>query len=514
MTVRGERSAIPLLAVVAAVAIGVALWHLVGATAGLDIVRTRVGTIPVTVFQPGAGPRGPAVVIAHGFAGSQQLMQPFAITLARNGYTAVTFDFPGHGRNPAPLPGGIEDHEAAGRALLAALDAVVDFARARQIGDGRVALLGHSMASEIVVRRAVRHPDIAATVGVSLFSNDVTPELPRNLLVIVGALEPAMLKAEGYRIAGMAARGAAQEGVTYGDIAVGTGRRLALSAGVEHIGVLYSRDSMNEVLAWMNQVFSRQSDGFVDARGPWLALLFLGIVALAYALARRLPVVARPPVGGGFSWRELLPVAIVPALLTPLVLWKLPTHFLPLLLGDYVACHFALYGVLTAAGLRVISRRRARQRSHFERASSVALALSVFAVTMFCVFAIALPLDQFVTCFLPGTGRLTMMLAMLCGTLPYFLADAWLTRGLEAARGAYAVTKILFLLSLALAIALNPGRLFFLIIIVPAILVLFVTHGLIAHWAWRRTQHPYPGAVANAFAFAWAMAVTFPMVSL
>ena len=369
------------------------------------------------------------------------------------------------------------------------------------------------MASEIVVRRAVRHPDIAATVGVSLFSNDVTPELPRNLLVIVGALEPAMLKAEGYRIAGMAARGAAQEGVTYGDIAVGTGRRLALSAGVEHIGVLYSRDSMNEVLAWMNQVFSRQSDGFVDARGPWLALLFLGIVALAYALARRLPVVARPPVGGGFSWRELLPVAIVPALLTPLVLWKLPTHFLPLLLGDYVACHFALYGVLTAAGLRVISRRRARQRSHFERASSVALALSVFAVTMFCVFAIALPLDQFVTCFLPGTGRLTMMLAMLCGTLPYFLADAWLTRGLETARGAYAVTKILFLLSLALAIALNPGRLFFLIIIVPAILVLFVTHGLIAHWAWRRTQHPYPGAVANAFAFAWAMAVTFPMVS-
>lgn len=499
--------------VAAAIAIGWALWHLLGATAGLDVARTRVGTIPVTVFQPSGGPRGPVVVIAHGFAGSQQLMQPFAITLARNGYTAVTFDFPGHGRNPEPLAGGIENHEAAGRALLLALDAVVEFARKPELGNGSLALLGHSMASEIVVRHAVAHPDVAATVGVSLFSNEVTSELPRNLLVIVGAFEPAMLKAEGYRIAGMAAQGEAQPGVTYGDVAAGTGRRFALAGGVEHIGVLYSRDSMNEALAWLNQVFSRQSDGFVDVRGPWLALLLLGIVALGYPLARRLPVVARLPMGGGFSWRELVPVAIVPALMTPLILWKLPTHFLPLLLGDYLVCHFALYALLTVAGMRWVSRRRTRPHMRFERISGDALVLSTFAVTTFCVFALALPLHWFVTCFLPEGGRIMMFVAMLCGTLPYFLADAWLTRGLEAPRTAHAVTKILFLLSLALAIALNPGKLFFLIIIVPVILILFIIHGLIAHWTWRRTHHPYPGAVANAVAFAWAMAVTFPMVS-
>ena len=59
-----------------------------------------VDGIPATVFRPASGPPGPVVVIAHGFAGSQQLMRSFAATLARNGYVAVTFDFAGHAAIP------------------------------------------------------------------------------------------------------------------------------------------------------------------------------------------------------------------------------------------------------------------------------------------------------------------------------------------------------------------------------------------------------------------------------
>jgi alpha-beta hydrolase superfamily lysophospholipase len=163
LIIQGNRFGIVLLAVGAALAIGLALWHLLDATAGLHIERLEVGTTPVTVFRPASADRGPAVVIAHGFAGSQALMQPFATTLARNGYTAITFDFPGHGRNPEPLEGGVADHEAAGRALLASLDGIVAFARTSGLADGRVALLGHSMASEIVVRHAV-HQDRKSVV--------------------------------------------------------------------------------------------------------------------------------------------------------------------------------------------------------------------------------------------------------------------------------------------------------------------------------------------------------------
>jgi hypothetical protein len=114
--------------------------------------------------------------------------------------------------------------------------------------------------------------------------------------------------------------------------------------------------------------------------------------------------------------------------------------------------------------------------------------------------------------FLPTPERLSLIAAVACGTLPYFVADEWLTRGSNSRPGAYALTKFCFLLSLAIAVALNPEKLFFLVIIVPAILLLFLAFGLVSRWTYAATHHPLPGALANAVIFAWAIAVTFPMI--
>ena len=488
-------------------AIGGGLWRLEALRAGLRLDRAEVGQIPVTVFRPVSGAPAPVVVIAHGFSGSQQLMQAFAVTLARNGYLALTFDFPGHGRNPVPIRGGIADDAARSHELLGALEAVVGYGRALPGADGRVALLGHSMASDIVVQYAEAHPEIAATVAVSLFSRGVTATSPRNLLVVDGALEPAMLLDEGRRIVAMASGETPSVGVTYGSMTHGTARRLALSGGVEHIGVLFSAQSMAEARDWLDQAFGRTGSAFVDARGPWLGLLFAGLVALALPLSRLLPQVVPAPLGAGLPWRRLLPVALVPAVLTPLILRQIPTSFLPILLGDYLVVHFAVYGLLTAIGIRLTGGctpppwpwRR--------------LALAIAAVAAYGILVLGLPTDRYLSSFMPTVGRLPLVLALLAGTLPYFLADEWLTRGGGAARGGYALTKLCFLLSLALAIALSLERLFFLIIIVPAILLLFLVYGLLSSWTYGRTHHPFVAGSANALVFAWAIGVTFPVVA-
>jgi len=500
-----------LTAVIALAVIAISLWTLYSTRQGLVITETHVGTIPVTVFEPSSAKPAPVVVIAHGFAGSQQLMQPFAMTLARNGFVAVTFDFPGHGRNSAPLIGGLSNHDALGRALLDALEEVAVFAGTLPSSNGRLGLLGHSMASDIVVRYAQAHPTVEATVAVSLFFPGATADSPRNLLIIDGALEPAMLLKEALRIVGMTAGGQATQRVTYGNFADGTARRLALASGVEHIGVLYSGESMAEALAWMNEAFGLHGTGFLDARGPWLGLLYVGLVALAWPLASLLPRVASIPLGAGFRWRRLLAVALAPALLTPLILWKMPTDFLPILLGDYLVLHFALYGLLTAVGIRIVGR--ADRASSSSVVSWPKLVAATLAATAYATLAFGLPTDWFVTSLAPTNGRVPLILAMLCGTSLYFVSDEWLTRDASNARGAYAITKICFLLSLVLAIGLNLNKLFFLVIIVPAILAFFVVYGLISSWVYRRTNHPLVGALANAVAFAWAIVVTFPLVS-
>jgi pimeloyl-ACP methyl ester carboxylesterase len=495
------------LAIVAVIAIAIGLFELHGASDGLRITRTKVGQTPVTIFLPDAGAPAPVIIIAHGFAGSQQLMQPFAETLARNGYIAVTFDFLGHGRNPVPMHGDITEGETITSELLRELGQVVTYARTLPESDGRLAVLGHSMASDIVVRFAQANPDVQATVAVSVFSPGVAATSPRNLLVIVGAIEPSMLRNEGLRIVNLAVSGNAVAGETYGSFADGTARRFVLARGVEHIGVLYSHDSMVESLHWMNAAFGRQQADFIDSRGKWLTLTFLGIIALAWPLSALLPAASMWPIGASLNWKPLLVCAFAPALLSPLILWKLPTDFLPILLGDYLALHFLLYGVLTAACLLCL-------RGKFLAATSWRnVAIAAASVTAFDIIVFGLPIDAYVFSFMPIPARIPLMAAIACGTLPYFIADEWLTRGINARRGAYALTKFCFLLSLGIAVLLNPMKLFFLVIIVPAILLLFLAFGLISRWSYKATRHPMPGALANAAVFAWAIAVTFPMIT-
>ncbi len=496
-----------ILTVIALLAISVGIWQLLAARHGLEMTATQANGVPVTVYQSQVTEPAPVVVIAHGFAGSQQLMQPFAVTLDRNGYIAISFDFPGHGRNPEPLPGGLLNYEQRTESLLAALEQVMDFASEWPGSDGRLALLGHSMAADVLMRYAAGHPEVAATVAVSPYIHETEMETVGNLLIIYGALEPAELREMGKQLVAAKIGRPTELGVTYGAFAEGSARRVALAAGAEHIGVLYAEDSLRESLEWLDQTFQRSGEGFIDARGLWLALLLLGVVLLVRPLSRLLPEVAPKPVGGGYHGRWFWVLVLAPAVLTPLLLWPLPHRFLPLLLGDYLVLHFALYGVLTTLGMGWLRAKRIAQPVSV---AYWALVVAVVAATLVVTLAVALPMDAFIASFIPTGQRIPLVWAMFAGTLWFFCADEWLTR--NGPRAAYLITKLAFLLSLILAIALNLRELFFLLIIIPAILLFFIVYGLFSRWLYQRTQHPWGAGLANAFAFAWAIAVTFPVV--
>ncbi|WP_295683268.1 alpha/beta hydrolase [uncultured Nevskia sp.] len=495
-------------AVLALVMIVFAILQLRETRQGLTVTRSAVGSIPITIYAPADGKPAPAVVIAHGFAGSQQLMQPFATTLARAGQIAITFDFPGHGRNPLPLPGGLADQPTMSVALIDALKQVVAHARTLPQVDGRVALLGHSMASDVVVQVGMDDPTIAATVAVSLFVPRATTTAPRNLLIIDGALEAQALIDEGFASLTESAGGMPKTDFTYGRFDDGSARRLVLARGAEHIGVLYARDSLDAAVAWLSQVFDRPAGKWRDTRGGALALLFGGLILLAWPLASRLPPASTQLLGLALGHRDLLRIAGLPAIATPLLLWPLPHDWLPLLLGGYLAMHFALYGLLMA----LLLRRRGYglpSLARFDRHTW----LSLLAVTLVTTLAFGAALDGWVASVKPIAMRLPLIAAMVIGLLPFFVIDEWITRGARPAAGAYALTKALLLASLLLAVALNLGELFFLIIIVPVILLLFIVFGLLGGWVGRRSGQPLITAFSNALLFGWLIAVSFPVVS-
>jgi hypothetical protein len=118
-----------------------------------------------------------------------------------------------------------------------------------------------------------------------------------------------------------------------------------------------------------------------------------------------------------------------------------------------------------------------------------------------------------VTSLLPIPTRLPLLMAIFVGTLCYFLATGWATHGEHTPRLAPLFATLLFLASLALAVALDFDRLFFLVIILPVIVPFFLVFGLIGQWIYGRTHHPFVAGFANALAFALAIAATFPMLA-
>ncbi|MEM1022135.1 MAG: alpha/beta fold hydrolase [Myxococcota bacterium] len=495
----------------ATVGLVVSVVWLFRAERGVRTSQIWVGPTPVTLFRSVDGFEGaPLVVISHGFAGSQQLMRPFAVTLARAGYVAATFDYLGHGRNLDPLRGDVTKVEGATQRLLEQTSSVVDGVFGEPGLDGRLAIVGHSMASDIVVRYAQRDSRVEATVAVSMFSPAVTSTSPPNLLILVGGLERG-LRQEALRVLKMGIENP-QAFHTYGDFGSGSARRLALAPYREHLGVLYEPSGLFEARSWLDQVFARDSRAPVDRRGSAILLLFMSLGLMGWPLFSILPRVSQLGSGPRLSWSKLCILCLVPALATPLMLVSFPADFMSVLVGGYLAVHFGVYGLLTWITTRVLLGRPATAGT-WTWAWALRMLGATSLATSYAAGAVALAMDATFTSFAMTAPRWPLFLVMSLGTGAYFLADESFTAGSDAPRGSRLLTRCSFLASLGLAVALSFEELFFLLIIAILIVPYFMVYGLWSDWIHRATGHPAVGAIASATAFAWTIAVVFPMLA-
>jgi hypothetical protein len=480
------------VAALSVLAILVGLARLEAPRADLVIRDDHVGLTPVTVMHlPGA--QGPVVVIAHGFAGSRQLMAGWQLGLARAGFVTVSYDLEGHGRNPVPMSGDVTRIDGTTRLLMEELGRVTDFAAALPGAAPRVALLGHSMASDIVVRQALADPRVAAVVGLSVFSQAITPEAPANLLILNGEWEGA-LRAEAARV--MAEIGAV-EGQTIGTPGAGFARRAAPVPWVEHVGILYAPSGIAEGIDWLAASLGQPALSGPVNLGPWIILTLFGVVLLVRAGVGILPQGPAPwAPGRGLFWA----LAVLPALVTPLFLSLFETRFLPVLVADYLALHLALYGTLVLAG--------AAWAGGLPKARGWVwgVALAVYGIAVFGGI-----MDRYVGSFVPHAGRLAVITAILPGAVLAMLADAVLSGATQAALWRRVVARGMFLASLGVAVALDFERLFFLIIILPVILLFYLSFGMMGRFIGKRTGSVMALGVGLGVILGWALGVTFPM---
>lgn len=478
--------------------LAIVLWacvQLESRFAGLDVETLTVGETPVTLYRTTAETAQPLVVVAHGFGGSRQMMDQISVTLARSGFSVAAFDFPGHGRHPGLLSPDVERIEGTTSQLV---EATVDVTRAmgaRADTAGPIALVGHSMATDVVIRAAQQLHDVGGVAAISMYSEAITATDPQRLLILSGEHE-SHLRNAGLRAIGQIDPDAG-EGVTVfdGDVT----RRSVVAPGVGHVGVLYSTKTLDEIVAWLTEAAGISVTGAPDRTG-WIAGMLLAALALlAWPLSYALPSKAMPdqPI---VPWRMFLLVVALPIPVVAALAFLIPTG-----LG-------AIAGILTLAGIFGgwgLVQLIVLWRGGFRPNPPDGIGTAVFLFWGLVIFAVAL--DRYGAAFLPTGPRLGAMALMLLGTVPLMLADRMLSDGAPIWRRV--VARLTLILALGGAMALNPTELGLTFTVLPVLALFFLVYGSIAqHIANRRGAGA--AALGSGIALAWAVAASTPLFAV
>ena len=184
-------------------------------------------------------------IICHGYAGSREMMRQIAFDIANAGSNAVLFDFIGHGSNSDQLVNNPTELSGTTQQLVDQLIRVIDLLETEYGSDIKLYLIGHSMASDIVIR-ASEYKNISSIAAISPYSTKVTKNFPNDLLLISGQFEKH-LRSHSLKFTQLLDP-SANENIEYFN---GPNRRKAsYTENTGHVSVIYSPKTSIEIIDW------------------------------------------------------------------------------------------------------------------------------------------------------------------------------------------------------------------------------------------------------------------------
>lgn len=464
---------------------------------------------------PGApGERPPLVIVAHGFSADRVTMSSFARSMASAGYGVLTIDLRGHGENRNGFGAGRDG-------LLEDLRAAVDWAADETRVDGsRLALVGHSMGADAVLRFAQRDPRPDTVIAISGGESVEGPRRPENALFLLASRDPGSIKAGAERFADVLAGGELESGQVAGSTDEGTAVSRIVVDGTDHATILWSDEAVETVVTWADATFGRTSEeaGLRDPRvgtsGLYLLValvLLAGLGAAAGRLAPVLPEVPRGGAGGG-----LLALAAVMVVAMPFTGAGGPVGFLSLAAGAAIVSPFAVAGGLALGGRALLGRSERGVPGWLGRDRAVAGDLRtslVPALIAFAgVYAVLAPLGLVYHRLVPTPPRALAWVVASLLFLPFFIAfETLVRRGGPVAGTLLALAGrvlVLVLLYAGATLGLLPGVV---IIYVPILAGLFVAFEVFAAVAYATGRNVLLIALVESAWLGWITAVTLPI---
>ena len=186
------------------------------------------------------------IIIGHGFAGSKEMMRQIAYDIVNAGSNAVLFDFIGHGSNQQKLINQPTEILGTTQQLVTQLSNIINFIYEKFGNDINISLIGHSMASDIVVR-ASADKRIKSVVAISPYSTGITQDFPNDLLLLSGQFE-SHLRSHALQMV-KTFKPEAKENTEYTNGKIR--RKASFIENTGHVSVIYAPQTTKVIIDWL-----------------------------------------------------------------------------------------------------------------------------------------------------------------------------------------------------------------------------------------------------------------------
>jgi dienelactone hydrolase len=240
----------------------------------------------------------PGAVYIHGYQNNRETSDAYCIELARRGFVMLCIDAIGRGNSGVPNDEGDPDFDETfgGRTSFEYLKSL-PFVDTDWVG-----MMGHSLGAEMAYAVALQDPTVQALVISGFaYTLDASPTNPKNMLMIIAKYDEYRERMTGVDDIEAEWMGTPQTrqaipvdnpqlGVTYGDFAQGTARRVFVPH-IIHIQTLHSSAPIAEALEWMRSALKPPAEQWIDSKSQiWHVKEWATLVAMLAGLAAVLPL--------------------------------------------------------------------------------------------------------------------------------------------------------------------------------------------------------------------------------
>jgi pimeloyl-ACP methyl ester carboxylesterase len=471
----------------ALILIAVSWWNVRAAQTSLTIRHIQRAGVPLLYMAPQLqnNQKVPGVLIAHGYAGSKQLMLGYAYTFAHAGYAVMLWDFDSHAANTQPL-----QQDSLSSNLNVAYTALIE---EPEVDASRLATLGHSMGSGAVMSAAIDNiNNYAATIAVSPTGARLNSNAPRNLQLQAGSWEGRFID-NAQRLL----RTAGGENRNFAD---GKARNLVIIPNAEHITILFRTRSHEAARNWLDATFGvQQQNNYVDNRIIWYFVQLLAWLVAFGAIAPIFKTNLNQKSPKILNWAGLLAAPILAS--GGLMLFNNIGNINSLggvLVGGAVSIWHGVAGITWLAIMARLPRLRIQ-------AFIAGIALFASLWIGFGAMAQVVWLQWFLA---PVRLQLFPILAITC--FPWFLASGVVQQNITFGKRVlwWLGQSIVLIGGFILVLYLLP-QLGFIALLLPVFPVLVAIFAFTA----SVLNEPWSYAIGNSLFFGWALAATFPLAS-